>query len=976
MGRTAGRMTLIIAWVCLLAAMARGADTRPDPRAAEFDRKVATILADRCLECHRGPAAEGELDLSREASARKGGTGGPAFVAGDPGRSLALQRVLADEMPPKHPLPADEKDILRQWVESGTAWGTSPIDPYRYSTRRRAGYDWWSLQPIATVPVPSPPVVRESSGHPIDRFIRARLAEAGLAASPPATAREQVRRLYIDLTGLPPPPEAVERFVQDPSQEAWSRLADTLLASKAYGERWARHWLDAVRFGESSGYEYNQPRENAWRYRDWVIGALNADMPYDQFTRMQIAGDLLRPGTLEGAAAVGFLVAGNHNTVLGASPAMKMAGHQDELEEMAGTVAQTFLGLTVNCARCHDHKFDPITTREYYSFAAALDGVRPAELRVPAPPAPEGLRESLARSREGLLAKLNALVEARGGVVSPMANRLRTRRPIEANHLGKRYRVSFSVAPTTWSSAAQATGPDDGVTVRVLRTDGTLVASRTVRPGPWDGGKNAGRFRTGDFEYEGDGRGNLTVELLPSPAHSDRFGGAVDDLSIKEVAGGETLLAESFDNLRPHQPPGTQADTGRKVFFGSTSERWAHFGINAIHAEERGPGNLALQLYAGPTGAQYPIAETAEERSIVAAIESLDSRMAALPAGGMVPVYTVAPVDPGVSRVLARGDVLRPGEEVAPAGLSALRGLDPSFQLDKSAADGPRRKRLAEWITHPDNSLFARVAVNRVWHNHFGRGIVDTPNDFGFGGGRPSHPELLDWLAHWFRGNGYSLKALHRLIVSSDTYRQASRSHADCDRKDRDNRLLWRQNPRRVEAEVLRDSMLEIAGVLDRETYGPPYRDVQVVRVPPTHYYRPFDPEDAWANRRTIYRWQVRGQRSALLDTFDCPDPSVKTPARNVSTTASQALSQWNNPLVLRMARLLAARLEREVPDGLEGRDGGATSARRIERAWSLVLGRPPGPDELGPSVRLVREQGLAPLCRVLFNSNEFILVD
>ena len=976
MGRTAGRMPLMIALAGLLAWQVRSAAVQSGQRGADFDRKIATILADRCLECHRGPSAEGELDLSREATARKGGTSGPALVAGDPGRSLALRRVLADEMPPKHPLPEAEKELLRRWVEGGAVWGTSPIDPYRYSTTRRAGYDWWSLQPVAQVPIPTPSGPGQPPDHPIDRFVRARLVEAGLDSSPPATPREQVRRLYIDLTGLPPPPEAVDRFVRDPSRQSWSHLAETLLDSKAYGERWARHWLDAVRFGESSGYEYNQPRENAWRYRDWVIAALNTDLPYDQFARMQIAGDLLRPGTLEGAAAVGFLVAGTHNTVLGASPAMQMAGHQDELEEMAGTVAQTFLGLTVNCARCHDHKFDPIPTREYYAFAAALDGVRPADRKLPSPPAPDGLRENLARSRESLQARLAALVESRGGVVSPGVNRLRLRQPVDANRPGTRYRVSFAVAPTTWASAAQATGPGDGVTVRISRPDGTVLASRTVRPGPWEGGRNAGRFQPESFEYDGDGRGGLTVELLPAPAHSDRFGGAVDDLTVTEVAGGRTLLSESFDSLQAHQPHGIQADTGRKVFFGSTSEQWIQSGVNSIHAEERGPGNLALQLYAGPRGAPAPVAVTGEERLLESEIEALDSRMAALPVAGLVPVYTVAPVDPGVTRVLARGDVLRPGEEVAPAGLSAIRGLDPSLQLDKAAPDGQRRRRLAEWITHKDNSLFARVAVNRVWHHHFGRGLVDTPNDFGFGGGRPSHPELLDWLAAWFRGTGHSLKGLHRLIVTSDTYRQASLPNPAADQKDKENRLLWRQNPRRVEAEVLRDSMLEIAGVLDREPYGPPYRDVQVVRVPPTHYYQPIDPQDGWANRRTIYRWQVRGQRSALLDTFDCPDPSVKTPARNVSTTAAQALSQWNNPLVLRMARLLAARLDREIPDGGGGVDRETTSVRRIERAWRLVLCRPPRPDELSPSVRLVRDQGLASLCRVLFNSNEFILID
>ncbi len=979
MGRVAGYLPVLIGAALLLLGSERQVvgQTKGKDKPLDFDRNIATILADRCLECHRGPGAEGQLDLSQEKTARQGGASGAALMGGDPGRSLAMQRVLADEMPPKHPLPAAEKEILRKWIEGGAPWGTSPIDPYRYSTARRAGYDWWSLQPIGTVDIPSLPGGAGRAFNPIDRFIRAKLSEGGLTPSPRAKPRDLVRRLFIDLTGLPPAPETVEQFARDPSQAAWENLAVTLLDSNAYGERWARHWLDAVRFGESSGYEYNQPRENAWRYRDWVTGALNADLPYDQFARMQIAGDLLRPNTLEGASAVGFLVAGTHNTVLGASPAMKMAGHQDELEEMAGTVAQTFLGLTVNCARCHDHKFDPITTREYYGFVAALDGVRPAEAQVPSPPAPAGQLEKLTRAKETLLQKLTDLVTARRGVVvASGTNRLRLKQPVAANQAGKPYRVSFSMAPSSWATAEQATGPEDGITVRLTRSDGTLVASRSAKPGPWAPGKNAARYQTETFEYAGDGQGDLVVELLPFPVQSNRFGGAVDDLSITDATTGQTLLTESFDTLRQHHPAGTQAETGRKVFFGATSERWAHAGTNSIHAEERAPGNLAVQLYGGGQGDLAILAETGAERALQTEMESLEAMIRSLPTQGTVPVYTVAAVNPGPTRVLSRGDVLRPGEEVAPAGLSAIRGLPATFHLDKAAADGPRRKNLAAWTSHPDNSLFLRVAVNRIWHHHFGSGLVNTPNDFGFGGGRPSHPELLDWLAHWFRENGYSMKKLHRLIVSSETYQQASLPNPTADRKDKDNRLLWRQNPRRVEGEVLRDSILAITGVLNREIYGPPFRDVHIVRVPPTHYYVPFEPVGDSANRRTLYRWQARGQRSALLDTFDCPDPSVKTPSRNVSTTPSQALSQWNNPFVLRMARLLAARVEREVPANLEGGEMDGSTALRVERAWRLVLGRAPAKDELEPSMQLVREQGMATLCRVLFNSNEFIVID
>jgi len=601
---------------------------------------------------------------------------------------------------------------------------------------KRAGDDWWSLQPLESVDPPGTFEDSDWAKNPIDQFIRHGLESNGLAPSPRADARTLVRRLYIDLIGLPPSPETIQRFEGDPSPRAWNRLVDDLLDSQHYGERWARHWLDVARFGESDGFEYNGPRKGLWQYRDWVIRSFNDDLPYDQFARMQISGDALMPDSLDGNAAVGFLVAGQRNPVIGAEPLMGQLNRQDALEELSAVISQTFLGLTINCARCHDHKFDPITTEEYYQFIAGLAGV----------------------------------------------------------------------------------------------------------------------------------------------THGER--------------------------------------------------------------------------------------------------EALDDN------GKVVPVYTVVSSDPGTMHVYERGDVATPGKEVHPGGLRAVRDLEPSFGLDGSAPDGQRRAGLAGWITDSRNSIFLRAIVNRVWHYHFGTGIVDTPSDLGFNGGRPSHPELLDWLAIWLRDNGYSLKGLHKLIVASATYQQSSISEPTAAKIDASNRLLWRQNARRVEAEVLRDSVLEIAGELNRKRYGPGYHDVKMVSVPPANYYIPIDPIGDEFNRRTIYRWSVRGQRSALLDTFDCPDPSATAPRRTVTTTPSQALSQWNHPFMLRMSEKLAQRVQSEIVQETARQTEPVASTtddistRLIDRAWQLVLGRNPEADERATSKKLMDDHGLDLLCRVLFNSNEFVLID
>jgi len=570
----------------------------------------------------------------------------------------------------------------------------------------------WAFEPLREVAVPA------GEGHPIDGFVRQRLAKAGLAQNKPATPGALVRRLYFNLIGLPPEPEVIRSFEQNPTGEAYLKLVDELLASPLYGERWARHWLDVARYGESNGFEYNEPRRNAWPYRDWVIDAVNADIPYDEFARMQLVGDELRPGA-EGAAAVGFLVAGMHNTVLPANVVLKQQARADELGEMMGVVGQSFLGLTIQCARCHDHKVDPISTEEYYSFAAAFTGVR----------------------------------------------------------------------------------------------------------------------------------------------HGER-------------------------------------------------------NINGANPKK---------------------------------------------------MFTAKAGKPAVMRVHLRGNAGTLGDEVPPGAVSAVRGMPADLKLTSATPDAERRRVMADWITHRDNPLFNRVIVNRVWHWHFGRGLVSTPSDFGATGTRPSHPELLDWLAGWFRDNGYQLKALHRLIVTSETYRQSARANTVALQVDRDNRLLWRFSPCRVEGEVLRDSLLYVSNALNTRQGGPGFEDVKEIHFNAGRYYHPIFREGPEFDRRTVYRFSPRGGRDSLLDGFDCPDPSTTTPARAVTTTPLQALSLRNSPFVWRLAKRLAKRVEREA---------GKNTTAQVERAWLLCLGRSPDANEARAAVELVREHGLPALGRVLFNSGEFVVIE
>ena len=442
------------------------------------------------------------------------------------------------------------------------------------------------------------------------------------------------------------------------------------------------------------------PGKDAWHYRDWVIRSLNRDLPYDRFAHMQIAGDIVEPHTVDGAAAAGFLVAGIHNTVLGKNPLMKASARHDELEEIAGTVAQTFLGLTVNCARCHDHKFDPISTEEYYQFIAALDGVTHGQRTISGPSSANALttRHQLENERDQLQGQLIDLVLARGGQPSSAANQMTLRDPIPANRKGVQYRISVKIAPTVWAAAAQATQDRDGISVRVIRKDGSVLASHRMRAGAWQN-KNTRTFLERHFTYSGDGTGRVVMQISSFPIHANRFGGAVDDLTIVDDAD-RTIFRDRFDTLKHHHPPGAQADTQNRVYFGSTSRHWQHSGTNAIHSVEHQPGNLGVQFYGGTASGPHPRAVTEKEKTDPSA-----SRKARLPnqwARGSIQGIrfhsrTGHPKRDAHSRPRPSD---KPGKTGSPGGLRAIATISSSFGIRPDATDAERRTKLADWITH------------------------------------------------------------------------------------------------------------------------------------------------------------------------------------------------------------------------------------------------------------------------------------
>jgi hypothetical protein len=964
----------------VLLALAVAADP-----ADHFARKVRPVLA-LCVECHSGKDADGGLDLTTRAGALKGGLHGPALKPGDEASPL-LQRVAAGKMPPKKPLNAEQVADLRRWVADGAAWdGTIVKQPV---AAKRAGPDWWSLQPVRR---PAVPAVRDRAWvrTPLDAFVLARLEAEGLHPTPEADRATLIRRVTLDLTGLPPTPDEIDAFVKDAAPDAWEKVIDRLLASPRYGERWGRHWLDVARFGESQGFERDKLRDHAWRYRDYVIRSFTADKPYAQFIKEQIAGDVLPGAGADGVVATGFLVVGPYDEVgqTALSPSVRSRARDEELEERLGTLAQAFLGLTLHCARCHDHKFDPIPQADYYRARAAFDGTHPGDrpaLSAEAVQAKERLPDL-----EKRLAALDADARRRLG--------------------GK----SSGPEPfARWSFAAD--GRDD-----LGRLPGTLHGGAVVRDGRLVLDGKGAYLVTAPLGRDLTAK---TFEAWVSPSRLDQRGGGVLSLEApdgavfdaivfgerqpgKWIAGSEGFrrtrdLAGPAETAKPGElvhvaaayaedgtisvyrngaPYGAAYNPGKPVTFAARGARvligMRHTGGgNAffegavaearLHDRALTAAEVAASFRAGPS--LPPLAEalkalTPEERTerdrLAAEVARARGLVAAAPLA-----YAVTPKQPGPTHRLIRGDPDKPAEEVTAGGLSVIQAPSPDFGLGAASPEGQRRLAFAEWVAHPDNPLPARVMVNRVWHGHFGQGIVRTPSDFGFNGDRPSHPELFDWLAAEFVAGGSSVKKLHRLILTSATYRQGWAFDRAAAAKDADNRLLWRFAPRRLEGEAVRDGMLFVSGKLHEKVGGPSFRPFTVT-VFNSNFYTLTDPDEPDFNRRSVYRMAVISAQSPLLSAFDCPEPSARAPRRAATTTPQQALALMNNPFVWRQADALAARAVKEA---------GPDVAGQVRRAYLLTLGRPPRGDEAERAAAVATEHGLRHVAWALLDCSEFL---
>jgi hypothetical protein len=969
-----------------------------------FDATVARIFARRCLDCHSGPDAKGKLDLSGRASAERGGEGGVAIVPGRPDDSPLWERVDSGEMPPKNPLPAAERAVIRDWIAGGAQWGTDPIDPYQATTDRRAGRDWWSLQPVRRPDLPR--VKRQGwARSPVDLFVLEKLEANGLEPRPEADRRTLIRRVTFDLTGLPPTPEDVDRFLNDPSPSAYEAVVDRLLASPDHGVRWARWWLDLARFGESNGFEFDEFRPSAWRYRDWVADAFNRDLPYDQFARLQLAGDVLEPKNPSAIEATGFLVAGAYDSVGQSqqSAAMKAVVRGDELEDYVGTVSQTFLGLTVNCARCHDHKFDPIRQAEYYRIASALDGVRPGERNL-------SELDPEITALEARLADLRARIEA---IEAPVRKRILAARPTHP--------VATPTPVAAWDFDR---GLDDRVGGLVaslhggaslvpegLRVDGK-TGYATTPPLPFDLGARTleAWVRLDNLQQQGGGvisiqspegglfdaivygerepgrwmagsEGFARYQSVVGPAETEAASRPVHVAITYQSDGGIQLFRDGQPYGQPYRSSTSplvgkgrfQAVFGLRHSPAGTNKMLAGVIIRArIYDRALDPREIAASCGAPSrfVGRDEVTAElTEDEREVRRRLQADLDRLQADRAGRDRKAYAVAPREAGATRIQLRGNPAQPGEVVSAGGIAAIASLPADFNLPADAPVATRRAKLAAWVTHSSQPLFTRVIVNRLWQAHLGAGLVETPSDLGFSGGLPSHPKLLDWMASELVDQGWSLKAMHRKIVTSATYRQSTRFDLASSQRDAGNRLLWRKSPTRLEAEMVRDAMLAVAGRLDRRLGGPSFLDQTITRASGTAalLYEEADPSLPGLDRRTLYRAWVRGGRGSLLSAFDCPDPSTTAPRRAVTTTPLQALSLMNNALSLHLSDAFAARLVGEA---------GADPGSQVDRAYRLALGRLPGPDERRQAIALVQQFGAASLARVLFNCNEFIYVD
>ena len=932
----------------LLACSVPAADKQVD-----FALQVQPILAAKCGKCHGSGKASGGIAFNtRDRALAAAESGEVAIVPGKPKESELLKRVSSTDdtvrMPPEgKPLSAAEIDVLRRWIAEGAEWSKH-----------------WSLRPLKK---PEVPTVHDGtwSGNEIDRFVLAKLTEAGLKPSPRADKAALVRRAYYDLTGLPPSPRQVAHFVSDERPDRWERLIDSLLASEHYGEHWGRKWLDVVRYAETNSFERDNPKPHVWRYRDYVIRSLNADKPYDTFLREQLAGDELPIVTADSLIATGFYRLG----VWDDEPADRDLALYEGMDDLVTTIGQGFLGLTFNCARCHDHKIDPITQADYYHLVAFVRNITPMQTSGPSIEEPifptEESRKQYDQAIASRTEKLNELQREiirleKKFIAAFDADRVAIRDIDELKYAF--YRDTWEKLPDFDNLKAEDQGKiesglfDISLATREFSFGFAFTGTLKV---PVDGEYT--------FYLDSDDGSRLSIDGK-TVIEYDGIHGAGNERSTRVVlkAGRTPIRVDYF-----------QGPTGEK----GLSVAWSgpELKRRSLSVSKLAPAKQIdiVRLFKGNGKEFLGEEETDRYKTALAQLEEMKKD---LPVEKALCVKEMGPIVPDVF-ILGRGMPASPGAKVEPAFPALFESLKPQLPTPKPDQKSTgRRTALANWIASRDNLLTARVMVNRVWQGHFGRGIARSPNNFGGLGVPPTHPQLLDWLASNFMEGEWKLKRLHKLIMMSETYQQSSQGKPEGMAKDPANNLFWRHDLRRLSAEELRDSIHAVNGRLNLKRGGPSiYPEIQAEVLQgqsvPGNGWPVSSPEEQ--ARRSVYVHVKRSLILPVLASFDFPETDASCEARFTTTQPGQSFALLNSKFISDQAAALAERLKKEAGDDLDA---------QIKLAYRLTTSREVTERDLERGRKLVasyqakhgqtRDQALARFCLFMFNLSEFIYLD
>lgn len=974
--------------VAFLASLLLPVCVQGEQKPGDFE-SAAAVFSEHCIACHNDIDRQGDFSLQSGSSL----SGSGFVVGGDPTSELleAIQGAAPSMPKDGEALSDDEVSAIRTWVLEGASWpdGVEISAPV-------ADFKWWSFQPMrrSNVPKLSSPWIRT----PIDAFVLKQQRKRELTHNQDADRRTLIRRLSYDLTGLPPKPSDVEAIVMDPSPRAYEDLVERLLASKHYGEHWARHWLDVVKYADTCGYDKDKLRPNAWPYRDYVIRSFNEDKPYARFVQEQVAGDVLFPAESDGILGLGFIAAGpwdfiGHVEVPESKIDGKVARNLDR-DEMVSNTINTFCSVTIQCARCHNHKFDPFTQEHYYSlqaiFAAVDRAERPYDLDPVTRERKREVRERLSQLRRRRTLLEEEIAQAGGPQLAQYNQQIKELSPSVV--------VEKDLAFGYHSAIAKAAQSEKWVEVDLGRE--VSLGSIVLRPCHDDyAGIGAGFGFPVRYKIELRSAVDATDRFLLHSTTSDVQNPGLSPVRIDATGHAARFIRVTALKLAPRKNDyifalaelqvadreGAQVAEGSVVTAFDSIEapvRWAKQNlVDGSWARMKNP-EAARELEKAQKAKSAILkrvrtaARIAREKQIAAAVNEAETELAAMPKGKMVyaaathfePKSNFKPTggNPRPIHLLHRGNVQHPKMLVQP-GFLPLHASD-DWRLDPESSESQRRAKLAKWLTHRDHPLVWRSIVNRVWQYHFGQGFVATSNDFGRMGAEPTHPELLDWLAVWFRDNGQSFKDLHRLIVNSSVYRQSSNFDSSNAAVDGSNQYLWRMNRRRLTAEEIRDSVLAVSGSLNPRMGGPGFYLFKLEKTEhsPHFEYHLFDPADEASHRRSVYRFIVRSQPDPYMTTLDCADSSQSTPKRVETLTSLQALSLLNSRFNLEMAKRFASRLRRESD----------RQETQIERGMQLVANRKPNPQELRDLVGYARTHGLENACRVLLNLSEFLFLD